>query len=112
MWRSSTSLALLPLSSHGSSDPTRLFTSLPLSLKLSLGGAVVLGCVDAVLGVVDEVEPGHSGKEEGRVAGLAGGNALHMRRQLAHAVQGLASLDLGDHLAHVELDLAGVSDMP
>lgn len=58
--------------------------------------------------VVDEVEPGEDGGEEGRIAGLSGSDALHVRRQFALAVQGLAGLDLGHHLLHVELDLAGV----
>lgn len=76
--------------------------------KLALGLLVVLGGVDAVLVVVDKVEPGHCADEEGRVSALAGSNALQVRAQLALAVEGLTGLDLVNHLAHVHLDLAGV----
>lgn len=61
-----------------------------------------------MLVVVDKVEPWHRAEEEGRVSALAGGNALEVRVQPALAVEGLASLDLGDHFPHVQVDFSCV----
>lgn len=79
-----------------------------LLLQLQLGLAVVLGRVDAVVGVVDEVGPRQDVGECGCVARVPVGNALHVLGHLCGAVQRLATLDLVDHLAHVLLNLAAV----
>lgn len=76
-----------------------------LGRKLLLGLPVVLGGVDAVLVVVDKVEPGDGIEEGGGVPRLPRRDALHVWAQRAHAVQWLAALDLVDHLPHVHLDL-------
>lgn len=88
--------------------PNTYLALLSLRLQLPLGLLVVLGRVDAVLVVVDKVEPRDRAEHERRVPALAGRHALQMRAQPAHAVQGLALLDLVHHLPHVHLDLAGV----
>lgn len=79
-----------------------------LRVELFLGLSVVLGGVDAVLVVVDEVEPRDGIEEGGRVPRLPCRDALHVWAQRAHAVEGLAALDLVDHLPHVQLDLSCV----
>lgn len=58
--------------------------------------------------MVDEVEPGHSMDPYASISALSACNALHVLGELASAVDGLATLDLVDHLAHVHVDFPTV----
>src|SRR5690242_9870358 len=63
-----------------------------LLLQLQLGLAVVLGRVDAVVGVVDQVRPRQDVGECGCVARVPVGDALHVLGHLGGAVERLAAL--------------------
>lgn len=58
--------------------------------------------------MVHEVEPGNDMNPHGGISALSACNALHVLGELAGAVDGLATLDLVDHLAHVEVDFPTV----
>lgn len=103
-----------------------------LGLKLSLGLLVVLGSVNTVLYpqvsiisikvfqhdlskavveetdlvVVGEVGPRHNVDKQLGVAGVTGSDTLQVVGHLRNAVEGLALLDLVDHLAHIHLNLS------
>lgn len=106
--RCSAPLAAAPASANTHRLPSCHALACPLGLKFPLGLPVVLRCVDAVLVVVDKVEPGQHTHEQGRVSRLPSGHALHGGGELALAVERLAGLDLIYHLAHVHLYLACV----
>lgn len=77
-----------------------------LRLQLPLGLLKVLRCVNAMLAMVDKVEPRHRAQEQRRVSALARCYALKVGAQFALAVERLAGLDLCNHLPHVHIDLS------
>lgn len=58
--------------------------------------------------MVDEVEPRHVVDPDTSISALSACNTLHVLGELTGAVDGLAALDLGDHLAHVHVNLTAV----
>lgn len=61
---------------------------------------------NAYLVVVGKVGPGHNVDEQLGVPRVAGSDTLEVVGHCGNAVQGLALLDLVDHLAHIHLNLA------
>ena len=64
--------------------------------------------IRAYLVVMHKVKPRHNVEEDTRVSGVSRRNTLHVWAQRGDTVKWLALLDLGDHLFHVHVDLAGV----
>lgn len=56
--------------------------------------------------VVGKVGPGDNMDEQLGVPGVAGSDTLQVVGHLRNAVQGLALLDLVDHLAHIHINLS------
>lgn len=85
--------------------------ALPLTLLLlqfQFSLSVVLGRVYSVVWMVDEIGPDKNMCEDTRISRIPVCNSLHVLADLGHAIEGLAFLDLVDHLPHIHLDFTAV----
>ena len=80
----------------------------PLTLQLLLRSTVILGRVNTMLVVVDEIEPRHDVQKRPGVSRLPASDSLHVLCESGLAVQWQAGFDAVRHLAHVFCYFAAV----